>query len=61
MTPAQSTGIFVGALPIEELIFFTLTNTLIVFGMTLLLSYKTVWAQLFGHRATQPNTKPTSN
>ncbi len=58
--PAQSTGLFVGALPVEELIFFALTNTLIVFGMTLVLSYKTVWAQLFSRRATQSNTEPTS-
>jgi lycopene cyclase domain-containing protein len=34
--PAQSLNIFIaGRLPIEELIFFFLTNTLIVFGMTL--------------------------
>jgi len=48
--PAQSTGVMLGALPLEELIFFTLTNTLIVFGMTLLLSYRTVLAQLLTSR-----------
>jgi lycopene cyclase domain-containing protein len=37
--PAQSTGIMVGGvLPIEEVIFFLLTNMLIVFGMTLFLA-----------------------
>ena len=37
--PAQSTGIVVGnILPIEELIFFLLTNILIVFGITLALA-----------------------
>lgn len=36
--PAQSTGIFLGTLPIEELIFFLVTNILIVFGVTLLLA-----------------------
>lgn len=37
--PAQSTGIMVGGvLPVEEVLFFFLTNTLIVLGMTLMLS-----------------------
>lgn len=37
--PMQSTGILLGGvLPIEELIFFLLTNSLIVFGMTLALA-----------------------
>lgn len=37
--PAQSLGIFIGsALPIEEFIFFLLTNTLLVFGITLVLA-----------------------
>ncbi len=36
--PAQSTGILLGGvLPVEELVFFVLTNTLIVFGMVLMM------------------------
>jgi lycopene cyclase domain-containing protein len=36
--PDQSTGLFLGSLPIEEAIFFLLTNVLIGFGITLLLA-----------------------
>ncbi len=36
--PAQSTGIMVANLPIEEIIFFFVTNTLVVLGMTLVLA-----------------------
>ncbi|PID85553.1 MAG: beta-cyclase [Chloroflexi bacterium] len=36
--PAQSLNIFIGSLPVEELIFFLLTNTLLMFGMTLALA-----------------------
>jgi lycopene beta-cyclase len=36
--PAQSTGILVGNLPIEEMIFFFATSTLIVFGTILVLA-----------------------
>lgn len=37
--PAQSTGIMIGGiLPIEELVFFLLTNMLVGFGVTLLLA-----------------------
>jgi len=36
--PAQSLPIFIGVLPIEEFIFFLLTNILIVFGITLVLA-----------------------
>ncbi len=36
--PAQSLNIFIGNLPVEEFIFFLLTNTLIVFGMILALA-----------------------
>jgi lycopene beta-cyclase len=36
--PAQSTGIFIGKLPIEEAVFFVITVVLIAFGITLLLA-----------------------
>ncbi len=36
--PAQSTGMFIGGLPIEEAVFFFITVILITFGMTLTLS-----------------------
>lgn len=43
--PAQSLNVFIGGvLPIEELIFFLLTNTLLVFGLTLALAPET-WAR----------------
>ena len=36
--PAQTTGILLGGvLPIEEVVFFLLTNVLIVFGMVLMI------------------------
>ena len=39
ISPAQTTGIlFFGSLPLEEIVFFFITNILIGFGMTLLLS-----------------------
>jgi lycopene cyclase domain-containing protein len=38
ISSTQSTGIFIGSLPIEEAIFFLLTNILVGFGMTLLLA-----------------------
>ena len=39
IAPAQSTGVMLGGvLPLEELIFFGLTNVLVVFGMTLFLA-----------------------
>ena len=39
ISPSQTTGIlFFGILPLEEVVFFFITNVLIVFGMTLLLS-----------------------
>ncbi len=36
--PWQTTGIKVGPLPIEEMVFFLMTNLIIAFGMTLMLS-----------------------
>jgi lycopene cyclase domain-containing protein len=38
ISPAQSTGLFIGTLPIEEAVFFLLTLVLVVFGQTLLLA-----------------------
>jgi lycopene beta-cyclase len=44
IAPAQSTGVMLGGvLPFEELIFFGLTNVLIVFGMTLFLAIDKVY------------------
>ena len=58
--PAQSLNIFLGgALPVEEFVFFLMTNMLITFGITLLLSQdsrhrwknlKTGWAQTWRKR-----------
>lgn len=36
--PMQSTGIFLGSLPMEEFVFFLMTNTLIVLGTVLVLA-----------------------
>ena len=36
--PAQSLGVMIGPLPLEELVFFALTNTLVVLGLVLLLA-----------------------
>jgi lycopene cyclase domain-containing protein len=42
ISPAQSFGVFLGGrLPLEEAVFFLVTNTLIVFGVTLLLARET--------------------
>lgn len=39
ISPSQTTGIlFYGILPLEEVIFFFITNVMIIFGMTLLLA-----------------------
>lgn len=39
INPGRTTGLLLGGvLPLEELVFFVLTNTLIVFGMTLLMA-----------------------
>jgi lycopene cyclase domain-containing protein len=43
--PAQSLNLFIGGvLPVEEVVFFLLTNTLVVFGLTLALAPET-WAR----------------
>jgi lycopene cyclase domain-containing protein len=43
--PAQSLNLFIGGvLPVEEAVFFLLTNTLVVFGLTLALAPET-WAR----------------
>lgn len=39
--PAQSLNLFIGVLPVEEAVFFLLTNTLVVFGLTLTLAPET--------------------
>ena len=36
--PGQTTGIKLGPLPLEEMVFFLMTNLLIGFGVTLMLS-----------------------
>ena len=39
ISPSQTTGIlFLGILPLEEIVFFFVTNMMITFGMTLLLA-----------------------
>lgn len=38
IAPGQSFNLYIGTLPVEELVFFLLTNTLISFGVTLLLA-----------------------
>lgn len=52
--PAQSLGVYLGGvLPLEEFVFFLLTNTLIVFGVTLALSRES-WQRL-PHRSIRDN------
>ncbi len=64
ISPTQTTGIlFFGILPLEEVVFFFITNVLIVFGMTLLLANVSVdrleeLKQLFGRK--KRNGRPSA-
>jgi len=40
--PAQSTGLKLGVLPVEEMLFFLVTNIMVTFGITLLLDKRSV-------------------
>jgi lycopene cyclase domain-containing protein len=59
--PAQSTGILIGGLPLEEAIFFLMTNILVVFGVVLVLAREsqqrapTALLRLIGQVAAPPN------
>jgi lycopene cyclase domain-containing protein len=63
--PAQSTGLMIGGvLPIEELIFFLITNVLLTFGVTLILAEESheriaqlrqTWAQFRASRSQSDN------
>jgi lycopene cyclase domain-containing protein len=63
ISPSQTTGIiFFGILPLEEVIFFFVTNVLIAFGMTLLLAKESQprlaeFKQRFVRKAQKPNPK----
>ncbi|MEZ4673248.1 MAG: lycopene cyclase domain-containing protein [Caldilineaceae bacterium] len=67
--PAQSTGLFLGTLPVEEFIFFLVTNVLVVFGTILVLAQASQYrvptalqrrlAQLVRHPVNGPH--PTAN
>jgi lycopene beta-cyclase len=59
IAPAQSTGVMIGGvLPIEEVIFFLLTNMLIVFGMVLFLGTDNVTVKRLVHRASGATASP---
>ncbi len=65
--PAQTTGIAIGHLPIEEMLFFFMTNVLIAFGITLLLARESrerggVWLNRFrGQHTNQATTEQQGN
>ena len=68
--PAQSTGILIGPLPVEELIFFFLTCTLVVFGTVLVLAHDSQsraphavleWLQRFSSRQRSQQKRSLSN
>ncbi|MFO7679337.1 MAG: lycopene cyclase domain-containing protein [Chloroflexota bacterium] len=60
--PQQSLNIFIGNLPVEEFIFFLLTNTLLIFGMTLALAAESQ-PRLQHYKAllTRKQTPPAAN
>lgn len=61
--PAQSTGLLIGTLPVEEFIFFLLTNLLVVFGTVLVLaeaSHERVPPSLRRHLRQPSQQKPMS-
>lgn len=58
IAPDKSTGIFVGNVPIEEIVFFALTNTLVVQSFLLLYhagELSAYWREKFSRRAPEPN------
>lgn len=60
--PQQSLNIFIGNLPVEEFIFFLLTNTLLVFGMTLALAAESQpRLQHYKSRLTRKSNPQTAN
>ena len=60
IAPAYSLNVFLGGLPFEEAVFFLVTNTLVVFGITLALAPETRarWEQL--RAAVRPGEKSNS-
>ncbi len=66
INPAQSTGIFIGSLPLEEGFFFLITVTLISFGITLLMAKESQSRagkikealKRFAGRVSHPNPRP---
>lgn len=62
--PAQTTGIMLGVLPLEEMIFFFMTNLIIGLGMTLMLSPDSFsrvqsWIALYRSKYSNQNQSPT--